>query len=76
MTDSRLSSSMLVEEVLSRYPHVAEVFDKLNLPCVGCWLTDTHTIADVANIFDLDLEMLMRQLREAIGERAQGHARS
>jgi len=76
MPNSRLDPFMLVEEVLRRYPQTAEIFQELNLPCVGCWLTDTHTIADVAAIYELDLESLMRQLREAIGERAKGHERS
>lgn len=76
MTSARLSPFMLVCDLLQTYPETAEVFHKWNLACPSGWLTDMHTIADIAIIFELDLQALMRDLREAIGERPRGLERS
>jgi hypothetical protein len=57
--------------VLSSYPQTAQVFNRWNTGCVGCWLTDEHTIEEVAQIYNLDLYTFMRDLREAAGERAE-----
>lgn len=76
MSDSEISPSMLVSQVLSRYPQTARVFNKWNVACVGCWLTDEHTIEEVARIYDLDLHAFMRDLREAISGRNKGPERA
>jgi hybrid cluster-associated redox disulfide protein len=65
---AEIDETMLVEEVLARYPQAAAVFKRWGLHCVGCWLADVHTIAQVAEIFNLNLRTFMRDLRKALKE--------
>jgi hybrid cluster-associated redox disulfide protein len=76
MSSQGLTPSTLVSHVLSTYPQTEQVFNKWNVACVGCWLTDEHTIQEVAQIYNLDLYAFLRDLREAIGERAKGPERA
>jgi hypothetical protein len=76
MSSQGLTPSTLVSHVLSTYSQTEQVFNKWNVACVGCWLTDEHTIQEVAQIYNLDLYAFLRDLREAIGERAKGPERA
>jgi hybrid cluster-associated redox disulfide protein len=67
---------MLVSHVLSVYPQTAQVFNEWNVACVGCWLTNEHTVREVAQIYNLDLYEFLRDLRKAAGEKAKGPERA
>lgn len=60
------TQEMTVAEVLETWPETVEVFQALKTACVGCVMAPFDTLADVARIYELDLDTVMGVLHQAI----------
>lgn len=60
------TQEMTVAEVLETWPETVKVFQDLKTACVGCVMAPFDTLADVARIYELELETVMEALRQAI----------
>ncbi len=63
----KLDSKMTVSEFLKCHPAAIDVFIRRRMLCVGCQSETFHTLEDVARIYGIDLEHLLKDLREAVG---------
>lgn len=63
-----LRDDMVVSEVLERWPQTATVFNEFRTACVGCAMAPFDTLADVASIYEFELDHFMEALRHAIRE--------
>jgi hybrid cluster-associated redox disulfide protein len=61
-----LDLKMTVSELLKHHPSAISVFIKRKMLCVGCPTETFHTLEDVARIYGIALELLLRELRGAI----------
>lgn len=61
-----LDSKMTVSELMRVHPSTIDVFIKRKMLCVGCPTESFHTLEDVASIYDIALEHLLRELQGAI----------
>ena len=60
------TSDMTVADVLEQWPETVPVFQELKLACVGCVMAPFDTMADIADIYKMDLQEIMSALRQAI----------
>lgn len=63
-----LKPDLTVADVLERWPKTVAAFQQLKTACVGCTMAPFDTLRDVANIYHLDLDVVMAAMREAITE--------
>ncbi len=70
MNQSKPTSDMTVAEVLNRWPETVPVFQELKTACVGCVMAPFDTLSDVARIYEIDLDHVMRSLTHAIRDGA------
>jgi hybrid cluster-associated redox disulfide protein len=61
-----LDSKMTVSELIKAHQSAMDVFIKRKMLCVGCPAETFHTLEDVARIYCIALEALMKELRETI----------
>jgi len=66
----RLDSKMTVSELLRARPSTISVFIRRKMLCVGCPAETFHTLEDVARIYGITLDQLLKELRGAIGAQA------
>lgn len=59
------TKDMTVAEVLDAWPETVEVFQALKTACVGCVMAPFDTLADVARIYELDLDTVMEMMHQA-----------
>ncbi len=72
-----ISEETYIEDLLTRYPQAAQVFMVWRLACVGCWLACFHTLHDLTEIYGIDIQAFMADLRRVIAPNApQVHDRS
>lgn len=64
--DSRLSADLIVSDVLDRWPQTIPVFNRRHMACVGCSMGPFETLADVAAIYAIDLNLFLAELEAAI----------
>jgi hybrid cluster-associated redox disulfide protein len=60
------TTEMTVTEVLESWPETVPVFQEFQTACVGCAMAPFDTMADVAQIYQLDIADLMAALHQAI----------
>lgn len=61
-----ISADLTVKELFDSYPKVVDIFIELNLACIGCPIDKFHTLVDIANAYDLDLEFLISKIKTVI----------
>jgi hybrid cluster-associated redox disulfide protein len=61
-----LDSKMTVRDLLKVHPSAMDVFIKRKMLCVGCPTESFHTLEDVARMYGIALERLLRELQGAI----------
>ena len=61
-----LTRNSTVKECLERFPQTVCVFMDAGFLCVGCPTEAFHTLEDVAREYQLDLNQLLKQIRQAI----------
>ena len=62
-----LDSKMTVNELMRVHPSAMDVFIKRKMLCVGCPTEMFHTLEDVARIYGIALEQLLRELQGDTG---------
>jgi hybrid cluster-associated redox disulfide protein len=65
-----LINDMTVAEVLEKWPETVSVFQELKTACVGCAMAPFDTMADVAQIYEIEISTLMTALQQFIVEDA------
>ena len=69
MTDApapfKLRLTDVVDVVLTERPATAEVFHRLRMACPGCAMASFMTLGEAAASYDLDPDMLIRELEAA-----------
>lgn len=60
------TQEMTVAEVLETWPETVEVFQALKTACVGCVMAPFDTLADVARIYEMELDTVIEALHQAI----------
>ena len=61
-----LDSKMTVSELMRVHPSAMDVFIKRKMLCVGCPTESFHTLEDVAHLYGVALEQLLRELQGVI----------
>ncbi len=66
MTEPVPIAEMTVEDVLTRWPETAEVFNRYNMACVGCPVAPFYTVAEAAEVYQLPPADFIAELEQAI----------
>lgn len=66
MERSTLTASMAVAEVMTRWPQTVSIFLNYRMACVGCTMSPFDNLADVSEIYGLDLDRFLDELQQAI----------
>ncbi|SFR50034.1 DUF1858 domain-containing protein [Litoreibacter janthinus] len=53
-------------DLLTEWPQVIPVFLRRQMLCVGCLVSPFHTVIDACAEYNLDEDMFLAELREAI----------
>jgi len=61
-----IDSKMTVSDLMRVHPSAMDVFIKRKMLCVGCPTESFHTLEDVAHLYGIALEQLLRELRGVI----------
>jgi len=61
-----LDSKMTVSDLMRVHPSAMDVFIKRKMLCVGCPTESFHTLEDVAHLYGIAMEQLLRELRGVI----------
>lgn len=67
--------TLLLEDLFARWPETAVVFQRHQMACVGCVVAPFYTVADAAQVYDLDPAAFVQELRAVI-ERPQDNEES
>ena len=57
---------MSITEILNRWPEVIPVFLKHKMACVGCSLADFMTLEDALDIYQLNEEQFIEEIKNTI----------
>jgi len=66
MAEQRIKADMVVEDVTALYPETCKVFLRYGLHCIGCPISRHHTISQIVQENNLDMEPLLVDLNAAI----------
>ena len=66
MEQPKLAADLIVANVLARWPQTISVFVSRRMACVGCAMAPFETLAEVAAIYDLDLDCFLDELEQSI----------
>lgn len=66
MSEDSITTEMVVAAVLRDWPQTIPVFIGYRMGCVGCAMSAFDTIADVVKIYNLQTELFLYDLNEAI----------
>ena len=67
---------MALEELMQRWPATISVFLRHRMLCIGCPIAGFHTLLDAAREHDIDLDMLLEEIEDAIAGRPANTASS
>ncbi len=59
-----IDKDSVIEDVLREYPECIDVFEGHGMPCRTCMMVSIGTVGDGAVMHDVDLDTLLRELRE------------
>ena len=63
---STLVSTMLVSDVMDKWPQTIQVFVRLRMACPGCPIARFHTLSEVAAEYQMDSATLLKELQECV----------
>lgn len=66
MTTDRCFSTLMVADILNRWPVVIPVFLKYRMSCVGCLMAPFETLADATRIYRIPYDQFVEELNRAI----------
>ncbi len=61
-----ISGATNLDELVTRHPHVAQVFIRRKMQCVGCEVARFETLAIACDIYGQPLDTVLAELRQAI----------
>ena len=64
-----ISLQLTISDILERWPEVIPIFIKNKMACVGCSLSDFMTLEDALEIYHLEKEPFIEQIKQAIHTR-------
>ncbi|MBO6518413.1 MAG: DUF1858 domain-containing protein [Rhodospirillales bacterium] len=59
--------SMIVGDILARWPDSADAFNQHKMACPGCVMAPFMTLAEACDAYGLDLDEVADTLRQTIG---------
>ncbi len=65
-----VSNVVTVKELLERHPQLSHMFLDMGMLCAGCPAEAFHTLAEVAQEYELDMDQLLRRINNNIRENA------
>ena len=68
MEQPKLEADLIVADVLAHWPQTIPVFLRRRMACVGCPIAPFETLAEVAAIYDLDLNCFLNELEQIIDQ--------
>lgn len=68
MKQPQLEATLTVAEVLARWPQTIPVFMHHRMACVGCAMASFETLAEVVEIYDLDLQEFLSELEQYVDQ--------
>jgi hybrid cluster-associated redox disulfide protein len=66
MKQPQLEATLSVAEVLARWPQTIPVFVHHRMACIGCAMASFESLAEVAEIYDLDLREFLGDLDQCV----------
>ncbi len=57
-----------VDEILTSFPHLGELFVRMRMLCVGCDIASFHSLTDVAQVYKLDPDVFRAKLQAWLEE--------
>ena len=67
MKPEMLSHSLIVADLLKKWPETIPVFIKYRMACVGCAMSSFETLKDAASIYRLPYQQFVDELQKSIG---------
>ena len=61
-----ISPHLTISAILDRWPEVIPIFINHKMACVGCSLADFMTLEDALEIYHLEKEPFIEQIKQAI----------
>ena len=68
MAQPKLEADLIVADVLTCWPQTIPVFTHHRMACVGCAMAPFETLAEVAAIYELDLNCFLSELAQTIDQ--------
>lgn len=66
MEQPQLGARLTVAEVLAHWPQTILIFIRHRMACVGCPIAPFETLAEVAEIYGLDVDRFLSELEQSI----------
>jgi hybrid cluster-associated redox disulfide protein len=66
MEHAHLSAELTVAEALARWPQAIPIFFRYRMVCVGCPLASFETLAEIATVYNLNLDRFLSELEQMI----------
>lgn len=69
MEHSQLMANLTVNEVMDRWPQTIPIFLRYRMACIGCPIGRFETVAEVAEIYRMELDHFIGDLQQTISQR-------
>ncbi len=66
MEQPKLEANLIVADVLARWPQTISIFMRHRMACVGCAMAPFETLAEVAAIYNIDLNCFLTELEQVV----------
>jgi len=68
MSDDLITAETPIRDLLTKYPRAAEIFAASGMACLGCAASMFETVEQGAAAHGIDLDKLLKDMNEAVGE--------
>ena len=72
MSPDSPAANWTVAETMHHCPEVIPLFQKFGMACTGCSMAPFETLAEAAEAYALDVQMLLAAFRQVTGRREKG----
>lgn len=62
---TKITKDMTINEVIQKYPNTAVVFMEYGFHCIGCPASQSETLEQGAQLHQVDLQELLKDLNKA-----------
>jgi hybrid cluster-associated redox disulfide protein len=63
---TEIAADSFVDEIMTKFPQTISVFLRRRMSCVGCLMGPFHTVCDAAEEYDIAVDVLLDELRDAV----------